>query len=198
MSPVILASSSRYRSELLTRLQIDFETRSPDVDESPAADETPERLVVRLAELKAATVAASYREGLVIGSDQVAVCGAQILGKPGTAERACAQLTLLSGQSVDFLTGLCLLDAASGALQSAVITTTVRFRKLQPDEIRDYVRREQPLDCAGAFKSEGLGIALFEAIEGTDPTALVGLPLIELCRMLARAGRPVVGGSGAG
>ena len=197
MSSLILASSSRYRSELLARLGMEFETRSPDVDETPRSGESPDRLVLRLAELKATTIAAAYPQGLVIGSDQVAVCGHDILGKPGTEEKACAQLALLSGRSVSFLTGLCLLDAASGSLQSVMVPTTVRFRELERKEIVDYVARERPLDCAGAFKSEGLGIALFEAIDGPDPTALVGLPLIALCRMLARAGMPVLGRSAA-
>lgn len=196
MSALILASSSRYRADLLTRLGIDFECRAPDVDESPLPGEAPADLVRRLAHLKAAAVAANCRAGLVIGSDQVAVSGGRILGKPGTAESACAQLALLSGRAVSFLTGLCLLDAVSGAHQLAVVPTTVHFRTLQRAEIENYVAREQPLDCAGSFKSEGLGIALFERIDGDDPTALIGLPLIELCGMLRRAGRPVLGSGG--
>jgi septum formation protein len=195
VNTLILASSSRYRSELLSRLGLGFESRTPDVDETPMPGEAPEKLVRRLSQLKAATVAAGYRSGLIIGSDQVAVCGTQVLGKPGTEERACAQLAMLSGNSVSFLTGLCLRDAASGLEQTAVVQTIVRFRALTEDEITDYVRRERPLDCAGAFKSEGLGIALFEGIDSEDPTALVGLPLIELCRMLTSAGRPVLGAS---
>lgn len=197
MSVLILASSSRYRSELLSRLGIEFERRPPDVDESRLADEAPAELVVRLAHLKATTVAAGRRAGLIIGSDQVAVCGGQILGKPETAERACEQLTYLSGQAVEFFTGLCLVDAASGAYQTAMVPTMVQFRTLERREIDDYVRRERPLDCAGAFKSEGLGIALFERIQGDDPSSLIGLPLIELCRMLRRAGVAVLGGSGS-
>ncbi len=198
MRTLVLASSSRYRAELLARLGLPFERSSPDVDETPGPGESPTELVIRLAQAKAAAVAASHGRALIIGSDQVAVCGDQILGKPGSVERAEAQLGALSGNTVTFQTGLCLLDAASGERQSEVVTTPVRFRHLEPQEISDYVARERPLDCAGAFKSEGLGIALFEAIGGDDPTALIGLPLIELCRMLRRAGVPVLGGrSGA-
>ncbi len=200
MSRLVLASSSRYRAELLARLELEFETRAPDVDESPLPGEAPEALVTRLARSKAAAVAAELREAgadpaglLVIGSDQVAVLGSEILGKPGTPERACRQLEALSGHAVDFRTGLCLLDAGSGQAQCAEVVTRVRFRDLRPCEIEDYVARERPLDCAGAFKSEGLGIALFEAIESDDPTALIGLPLIELCRMLRRAGVRLLG-----
>jgi septum formation protein len=198
VTALILASSSRYRSQLLSRLGMAFSCEAPDVDETPLPDEAPERLVERLARLKAATIAARHGDGLVIGSDQVAVCGAQILGKPGTAARAHEQLAMLSGNSVTFLTGLCVLDAASGLEQATVVPTVVRFRALRASEIVDYVRREQPLDCAGAFKSEGLGIALFESVESGDPTALIGLPLIELCRMLTHAGLPVLDTSGAG
>lgn len=197
VSPVmlILASSSRYRAELLSRLGLDFDVRAPEVDESPLAGESPAAMVARLAHLKAATAAAERGVGLVVGSDQVAVCGTQILGKPGTPERAREQLAALSGRSVEFLTGLCLLNATTGAFDTAVVPTVVQFRPLTSGEIADYVRREQPLDCAGAFKSEGLGIALFERLESEDPTALIGLPLIELCRMLRRAGVAVLGGS---
>jgi septum formation protein len=192
---LILASSSRYRAELLSRLGLDFDVRRPEVDESPLPGESPAALVARLAHLKAATVATQFNTGLIVGSDQVAVCGAQVLGKPGTPERARAQLAALSGRSVEFLTGLCLMNAATGAFDATIVPTVVQFRTLTADEIADYVRREQPLDCAGAFKSEGLGIALFERLESDDPTALIGLPLIELCRMLGRAGVAVLGRS---
>jgi MAF protein len=190
---LILASSSRYRAELLSRLELPFEIQAPDVDESRRAGEAPEALVRRLAEQKAGAVAAGRAEGLVIGSDQVAVCADEVLGKPGTAERARDQLARLAGRSVTFLTGLCLLDVADGSAQSTVVPSRVRFRALSAGEIDDYVARERPLDCAGAFKSEGLGIALFESIEGNDPNALIGLPLIELCRMLRQAGVAVLG-----
>jgi septum formation protein len=187
VKPLILASTSRYRAALLGKLGLPFSTRAPHVDESPLPDETPEQLVRRLAEAKARAVAATAGRALVIGSDQVAVCGGRILGKPGTAARAREQLQDLAGREVTFLTGLCLLDAELGTAQLAVDTTRVRFRPLTLAEIADYVDRDQPLDCAGSFRSEGLGIALFDGIEGSDPNALIGLPLIELCRMLRTA-----------
>jgi septum formation protein len=193
MKPLILASTSRYRAELLRKLGLPFSARAPGVDETQAPAEPPDVLVRRLAEAKARAVGRDEREALIIGSDQVAVCRGRTLGKPGSAERARGQLAELSGQTVVFLTGLCLLDAATGTAQVAVDTTRVVFRDLSADEIANYVDREQPLDCAGSFKSEGLGIALFEAIQGTDPNALVGLPLIELCRMLRNAGVRVLG-----
>ena len=193
MPQLILASTSRYRAELLTRLGLPFTTRAPGVDETPRPGEAPEALVRRLSRSKAAAVAAAVPDSLVIGSDQLAVCDDQLLGKPGTEARAVEQLTLLSGRTVTFLTGLCLIDANSGREDTTVIPNRVRFRALSDRQITDYVRREQPLDCAGAFKSEGLGIALFEAIGGDDPNALVGLPLIALCSMLSRAGMPVLG-----
>jgi len=190
---LILASSSRYRAALLEKLGLPFRTVVPDVDETPTADETPRDLVARLAALKAEAGARGASDALVIGSDQVAELDGGILGKPGTAERARAQLAALSAREVLFHTGLCLFDTRDGSRQLTVVETPVRFRPLSEDQIRDYVNREQPLDCAGAFKSEGLGIALFERLGGTDPNALIGLPLIELCSMLARAGLPVLG-----
>jgi len=193
MKSLILASTSRYRAELLGKLGLEFSARAPDVDETPGPGEPAEALVLRLAEAKARAVAASAPQALVIGSDQVAVCRGRTLGKPGTEARARAQLAELAGQQVLFLTGLCLLDSATGVLQSAIDTTRVTFRPLTAGEIEAYVAREQPLDCAGSFKSEGLGIALFEAIEGKDPNALIGLPLIDLCRMLRNAGVSVLG-----
>lgn len=189
---VILASSSPHRAELLARLGLAFEAVSPEVDESPRPGEDAQTLVVRLAAAKARAVADIRPGALVIGSDQVAVCGGDVLGKPGTAERARAQLARLSGQSVTFLTGLCVLDADAGEATTALVPTRVEFRHLADDEISSYVARDRPLDCAGAFKSEGLGIALFDAVESQDPTALIGLPLIELCRMLRQAGVDVL------
>lgn len=188
MRELILASSSRYRAELLARLGLPFRARSPDVDERARPAEDPEALVRRLAQAKAAAVAAQHPDALVIGSDQVAVCDGEVLGKPGDVERAIAQLGRLSGRTVSFLTSLCLHDAAAGTAQLAVVPTAVVFRRLSSAEIESYVARERPLDCAGAFKSEGLGIALFERLDGPDPSALIGLPLIELCGMLRRAG----------
>lgn len=192
MRELVLASSSRYRAELLGRLGLPFTTRSPDVDETRGDREDAETLVRRLARAKSRAAMDANDQALLIGSDQVAVCGGEILGKPGSAERAVAQLTGLSGETVVFLTALCLLDAASGRDQLAVVPTRVRFRRLTAAEIDRYVAREQPFDCAGAFKSEGLGIALLEALEGDDPTALIGLPLIALCRMLRGAGVDVL------
>lgn len=188
VTDIILASSSRYRSELLQKLRLPFRTRSPEVDETRGAGEPPRELVERLAAAKADAVADGLTAGLVIGSDQVAVCDEQVLGKPGTATRARAQLRLLSGRQVQFLTGLCVLDAGNRRRHVTVAETRVRFRTLSDAEIGYYVDQEQPYDCAGAFKSEGLGIALFDAIEGDDPNALVGLPLIALCRLLREFG----------
>ena len=191
---LVLASTSAYRAQLLTRLGLPFVTAAPDTDETPEPGESPVDLVRRLALAKATSVA-SHREApaLVIGSDQVAVLGDLILGKPGTVDAACTQLQRLSGQEVMFQTGLCLLNTATGTTHVTNVGTPVRFRQLTDAEIRDYVACEMPLDCAGAFKSEGLGIALFEHIRGDDPNALIGLPLIELCRLLAVEGMPVLG-----
>lgn len=196
MRDLVLASSSRYRAALLARLELPFRAVAPAIDETPQDGEAPAALVLRLARQKAAAVAAECPRALIIGSDQVAVCADRVLGKPGSEAGAREQLALLSGTTVQFLTGLCLLDAASDTSQSTLVETRVRFRTLDPAEIADYVHREQPLDCAGAFKSEGLGIALFEAIEGDDPNALIGLPLIALCQMLRRAGVAILGHSG--
>jgi septum formation protein len=181
---LILASTSRYRAELLQRLGLAFSTLAPEVDETRQPDETADQLVRRLSLAKARAVAVNSTDALVIGSDQVAVCGDQILGKPGSETRAIEQLQALAGNSVNFLTGLALVNTATGQHQLSMVTTPVHFRGLTTDQIEEYVRREQPLDCAGAFKSEGLGIALFRAIGGNDPSALIGLPLIELCEML--------------
>lgn len=191
--PLVLASTSPYRRELLGRLGLEFATCSPDVDERRLADETPAELVRRLAEAKARTGAERLGAGLYIGSDQVAVVDDEILGKPGDFANACAQLTRLSGRRVRFLTGLCLYNSITGGLQRDVVPYTVVFRELSAAQIEDYVRREEPFNCAGSFKSEGLGVALFAAQEGTDPTALIGLPLIRLVSMLAAEGVPVLG-----
>ena len=188
MRPLVLASSSPYRRELLQRLQLPFTSCSPNIDERPLADETPEVLVQRLAVAKARALRAQFLQHLIIGSDQVAVLDGQILGKPGTAATAIAQLTAASGRSVIFYTGLCLLDSASGTIQVDCVPFTVHFRSLSPAQISRYIEREQPLDCAGSFKSEGLGISLFRATEGEDATSLIGLPLIRLCDMLSQAG----------
>jgi septum formation protein len=185
--PLILASTSLFRRELLKRLGLSFETAAPHIDESRLENESAPALVRRLAEAKARAVAARHR-GLIIGSDQVATTGDCILGKPGTHERAAEQLCRLSGERVIFMTGLCLLNSDTGYLQTDMVPFTVRFRKLDAQLIERYLRRDKPYNCAGSFKSEGLGITLFEAMEGQDPTALIGLPLIRLTTMLANAG----------
>ncbi len=190
---LILASTSRYRAELLSRLDLDFSSAAPEVDETPQPGESARDLVSRLSLAKAQAVAAREKDALVIGSDQVALLGSEILGKPGTEERAIAQLEALSGNTVNFLTGLALVNTRDNTHQCAVVTTPVSFRTLSTDQITDYVTREQPLDCAGAFKSEALGVAMFSSMGGGDPTALIGLPLIELCSMLERDGYPVLG-----
>ena len=188
MTPTVtLASTSPFRKELLERLGIPFETVAPDVDETPLANETAEALVRRLSEDKARAMATSHR-GLIIGSDQVATTGNNILGKPGTHERALEQLRNLSGKRVTFQTGLCLLNTETDETQVDVIPFIVKFRQLGGDQIERYLQQEQPYNCAGSFKSEGLGITLFEYMEGVDPTALIGLPLIRLTSMLAQAG----------
>ncbi|HZP66922.1 MAG TPA: Maf family nucleotide pyrophosphatase [Rudaea sp.] len=187
---LVLASTSRYRRELLSRLTSRVRQLAPDVDETPQPGEAPAALAGRLAEAKARAVAARSPGALVIGSDQVADLDGRALGKPGDAATARAQLAACAGRDVVFHTAVCVVDARTAPLWSsaAVDVTRVRFRALTADEIARYVEREQPLDCAGSFKSEGLGIALFESIESHDPTALVGLPLIALCRVLRGAG----------
>ena len=188
MRELILASSSRYRAELLSRLGLPFQSQSPDVDETPLPNEDAKALVARLAKSKAEAIADAFPRAVIVGSDQSAWSGTEILGKPGTTAGARNQLAYLSGRCVTFFTSVYLLDATRGEGLLAVVPTEVRFRSLSAAEIEAYVAREQPLDCAGAFRSEGLGIALFEAIESDDPTALIGLPLIALCRMLRRTG----------
>ena len=185
---LVLASTSPFRQELLARLGLSFETAAPAVDESAQPEESPEHLVARLAEAKARAVAAGYPDALIIGSDQVAVLDGQVLGKPGDHATAVQQLQGASGRRVRFLTGLCLLDAAAGEAQVEVVPFDVQFRNLDAARIEAYLQREQPYNCAGSFKSEGLGIALFRRLDGEDPNALVGLPLIRLIDMLERAG----------
>lgn len=187
MPRLILASTSSYRRELLARLRLPFDIVRPDTDETALPGEAPLALAQRLAEAKAAAVAALHPAAWVIGSDQVAELDGQALGKPGGREAAIAQLTAMSGRAVRFRTGVC-LSRAGTASRGALDTTTVRFRALDADEIARYVDAEQPYDCAGSFKSEGLGIVLFEAIESQDPTALIGLPMIATARLLRDAG----------
>jgi 7-methyl-GTP pyrophosphatase len=185
--PILLASTSPYRRELLERLALPFETAAPAIDESRHPGESPVAMVCRLSEAKARAVAFD-QAALVIGSDQVAILGEEVLGKPVTHERAREQLRRLSGRTVTFLTGLCLLNTATGEAQVDTVPFRVDFRALDEAQIDRYLRQERPYNCAGSFKSEGLGITLFERMEGDDPTALVGLPLIRLTTMLARNG----------
>ncbi|MEY3626231.1 MAG: hypothetical protein RL163_730 [Pseudomonadota bacterium] len=191
--PLILGSTSRYRRELLERLQLPFEVHAPQVDETPRAGEPPENLARRLALAKARAVAARYPQAVVIGSDQVADLEGEPLGKPGTHARAVEQLRRMRGRTVIFQTALSVVCLARGFEMSDLAAVKVRFRALSDAEIDTYLRREEPYDCAGSAKSEGLGIALLESIENDDPTALVGLPLIRTARILRAAGLPVLG-----
>lgn len=185
---LVLASTSAYRKMLLERLCIPFDTDRPETDETPLPGEAPPATAERLAAEKARTVAARWPDALIIGSDQVAYLDGEVFGKPGTEERAIAQLQRMRGRTVTFHTALALLNTRSGHLQVEGVPTQVRFRELSDDEIRRYVAKERPLDCAGSAKSEGLGIALLDAMPGDDPTALIGLPLIALSRMLRAEG----------
>ena len=185
---LVLASTSAYRKMLLERLHLPFDTDRPETDEAPLPGEAPAATAERLAAEKARAVAARWPDALIIGSDQVADLGDQVFGKPGTEARAIAQLQRMRGQTVVFHTALALLNTRTGHLQVEGIPTQVRFRNLSDDEIRRYVAKEQPLDCAGSAKSEGLGITLLDAMPGEDPTALIGLPLIALSRMLRAEG----------
>ena len=201
---LILASTSRYRRELLQRLRLPFEVESPEVDETPEGGERPEALAQRLAVAKARAVSDRFPDAVVIGSDQVADLDGTPIGKPGDHDHATAQLRAMSGRTVVFHTGVAVLCAARAFAATAVVPVTVRFRTLDDIEIERYLRAEKPYDCAGSAKCETLGIALLEAIESDDPTALVGLPLIRTCDLLRRAGidplRAVdrVAGSGQG
>jgi len=188
MPPLVLASSSPYRRELLSRLRQPFEWAAPSIDESRQAGEPAEDLVRRLAREKAAALAELFPTHLIIGSDQVAVLDGQVLGKPHGFERAHAQLSAASGNSVTFLTGLALLDSSSGACQVDCVPYTVHFRTLSSEQIARYLNAEEPYDCAGSFKAEGLGISLFRRTEGSDINSLIGLPLIRLVEMLDGVG----------
>lgn len=190
---VILGSSSPYRKELLSRLGIPFECISPEVDETPLDGEKPAALCQRLARLKAQAVHAIRPEAIVIGSDQVAVLGERILGKPHTHERAVEQLTAMQGHRIDFLTALCVIDA-KGQCYEVMVPTEVHMKALSPEAIESYLLREKPYNCAGSAKIETLGIALMESVRSDDPTALIGLPLIATVKLLAKAGCPVLPG----
>jgi MAF protein len=185
---LVLASTSPFRRQLLERLGVPFATFAPQVDESRQPGEAAQQLVLRLAEAKARAAASAFPDALIIGSDQVAVCSEDILGKPGTHENACRQLARLAGQRVSFLTGLCLFDSCSAGMRLDLVPYHVTFRALSEAQIDRYLHAERPYNCAGSFKSEGLGISLFEAMEGEDPSALIGLPLIRLVSWLNEAG----------
>ncbi|MES0874409.1 Maf family protein [Sinimarinibacterium thermocellulolyticum] len=187
--PLLLASSSRYRAELLARLRLAFDTAAPGVDETPQPGENAGALVVRLARAKAAALRHTHPKAWIIGSDQVALIGDEIIGKPGDRERAIRQLCAASGREVRFLTAVSL--STPTAETHAIETTTVHFRDLSRDQIERYLDAEPAYDCAGSFKCEGYGITLFEAVDSRDPTALIGLPLIALCRLLREAGYPL-------
>ena len=185
---LVLASTSVYRRELLQRFGLPFDIARPDLDESPLPEETPWATAERLAVEKARAVASQFDNALIIGSDQVAYMDGARFGKPGTVERAIAQLKSMSGRSVIFHTALAVLNTRTGHVQVDAVPTEVRFRTLSDEEIVRYVDKERPLDCAGSAKSEGLGITLLDALRGDDPNALVGLPLIALARMLRNEG----------
>jgi septum formation protein len=188
---IVLASTSPFRKELLSKLGLPFDTANPAVDESPLPRETPSETALRLSEAKARAVAPFYPGALIIGSDQVASLDGQTFGKPGTHENAIRQLQMLRGRNVEFFTGLCLLNARTGVAHLRGIPTQVTFRNLGDDEIVNYLRREQPYNCAGSAKSEGLGIAIIARIDGEDPNALIGLPLIALCDLLRLENVPI-------
>jgi septum formation protein len=188
---LILASTSRYRRALLQRLGVPFDCVAPDADETRRPGEPAAEMAARLARVKAEAVAARHPEAIVIGSDQVALRGADLLGKPGSVERCREQLRTSSGQEVVFLTAVHVIDGSAGRAESHVDRTVVKFRDLSDAEIDRYIERDQPLDCAGGFKAEALGIALFDRIESIDPTGLTGLPLSWLCGALRRARVPI-------
>ena len=194
---LVLGSTSRYRRELLQRLGLPFTVAAPDVDETPLQGEAPRALALRLALAKAHAVAAQHPDAVVIGSDQVADLAGQPLGKPGDHARATAQLQRMRGHTVVFHTAVAVVCHASGFVQTDLAPVRVRFRELSDAEIERYLRAEQPYDCAGSAKSEGLGISLLEAIDSDDPTALIGLPLIRTCRLLRAAGLVLLTGARA-
>ncbi len=188
MQELVLGSTSPFRRELLEKLGLPFSTAAPDVDESRRQGESPETLVQRLAEAKARAVAGQFPQALIIGSDQVACVDGEILGKPGNRDKAIKQLMAMSGKTVIFHTGLCLYNSEKERVQVLREPFRVHFRKLNTGQIERYVDHEQPFNCAGSFKSEGMGITLFRKLEGDDPNALVGLPLIRLVEMLEKEG----------
>lgn len=187
-TPLVLASTSPFRRELLARLGMPFTTANPATDETALAGETPEATALRLSEAKARAVAAQHPEALIIGSDQLACLDGQVFGKPGSHDNAVAQLKTMRGRTVNFYTGLCLLNTRTGKARLRGVPTLVTFRELADEEIENYLRKEQPYNCAGSAKSEGLGIALIARMVGEDPNALIGLPLIALCDLLRLEG----------
>jgi septum formation protein len=189
---IILSSTSSARKSVLERLLLPFQTFAPEIDETPLPNEKPEDLVLRLAELKAHAAQITYPNALVIGSDQVAIVNDTILGKPGTYERAVKQLQRVSGQTVNFLTGLCLLNTKTQQIQIDSIPFGIQFRTLTLSQIEQYLHQEKPYNCAGSFRSEGLGIVLIEKIIAEDPTAIMGLPLIRLIQMFEKQGVNVI------
>jgi MAF protein len=189
---LVLGSTSPFRQQILQKLQVTFETDSPDIDESVQDNETPQQLVARLSELKARAVARRHPDALIIGSDQVSVNDGEILGKPHTHENAINQLINASGKKITFYTGLCLYNAKTDLAQVEVVPFHVHFRQLTEAQIDHYLRVEQPYNCAGSFKSEGYGITLFSRLVGDDPNTLIGLPLIRLTAMLEHEGFSVV------
>ena len=191
---LVLGSTSPYRRELLARLRIPFEVAAPEVDETPLTGESPRALAERLALVKARVVASAFPHAVVIGADQVADLNGLPLGKPGDHPRAVAQLRQMRGQTVIFQTAVAVVCLESGFEQTGLAAVAVRFRDLSDHEIENYLRAEQPYDCAGSAKSEGLGIALLESIDSDDPTALVGLPLIRTCKMIRAAGVALLAG----
>ena len=185
---IVLASTSRYRRELLERLNLVFDVAAPDVDESPRPQEAPQALALRLACAKAQAVRHAWPDSLIIGSDQVAVVGDTYLDKPGNFDNALAQLSLMRGKAVSFFTALCLLNSRTGQQQTAIVPVTVHMRNFSDRQIERYLHAEQPYDCAGSARIEALGITLVEKMAGDDPNALIGLPLIALCDMLRQEG----------
>lgn len=188
MHNLVLASSSPYRCDLLKKLHLDFIPHSCPVDESPMPNESAEELAIRLSIAKAQAVAGVFPNHLIIGSDQVAACGEKLIGKPGSSEKAFEQLKAQSGRQVRFYTGVCVYASATGHYLSDIDICDVHFRNLSDDQIRHYLEIDQPFNCAGSFKSEGYGITLFSKIQGEDPNALIGLPLIKLIKLLEHFG----------
>lgn len=189
---LVLASTSPFRRELLSKLGLPFVTVNPATDESVVHGETPETTALRLSEAKARAVASQYSDALIIGSDQMAFIDDQVFGKPGTHDNAVKQLKTMRGRTVNFFTGLCLLNTQTGRAQLRGVPMLVTFRNLSDEEIENYLQKEKPYNCAGSAKSEGLGIAVIEKMQGEDPNALIGLPLIALCDLLRNEGVSVI------